>query len=377
MEPIRILQMSGAMNRGGAETLIMELYRHLDRSKVQFDFMVYNYTGKPAAYDEEIQKLGGRIYEMKKRFYHGPVSYWREAKDFFDLHTEYRLVHAHQYATSGYILSAAKKSDKRRITITHSHIAFPQTDILRKFADWGGKKLLNKYADYYFGCSEDALLALAGRPADGEKLFVLKNAITPEKFVYHDESRNKWRAFFEATENTLIVGNVARHTYQKNHEHILLTFNEIVEKKEDSILVLIGVGGKTEEIKEMTKKLGLTNKVYFMGSRPDVNEIMNAFDVFLLPSRYEGLGIVLIEAQANGLHCVISSDVIPEEADVHGGMVTRLSLDEDPREWAEACLQVQGRTDAKNAQQAVIRAGYDIETVASWLQEFYLRNWRD
>lgn len=375
MEQIRILHIVGAMNRGGTETLLMELYRHIDRSKIQFDFLVYNYSGKPAAYDEEIISMGGKIYEAKRKFYKGPIRYIKELKQFFHAHPEYKIVHAHQYATSGYMLAVAKKINNC-ITVAHSHIAFPVTDVLRKFADSIGKKLLSKYADYIFGCSDDAIVALTGKHADNKTRFVMKNAIDSDKFSFSPKQREKWRQEFGCDQDTLVVGNIARFTYQKNHEFLVEIFSRIVDKFPNSKLILVGVGGKEEIIRQQVSMLGLNEKVIFMGSRPDVEDIENAFDVFLMPSRYEGLGIVLIEAQANGLPCVISSDVIPDEADVNAGLVSRMSLDKDASVWANACLSCGKRIDNNFAKEAIFKSGYDINAVVSWLVKFYFDNWK-
>ena len=374
--PLRILHINGAMNRGGTETLIMELYRHMDRSKVQFDFIIYNYSDKPGAFDEEILSLGGRIYNAKRRFYRGPLAYCAELKRFFAEHPEYRIAHSHLYKTSGYILTMAKKYGCC-VTIAHSHIANVQTpasiaNFLRKCANGVGKKLIDRNADIFFGCSENALTDLSGGEPDGINRFIIKNAIDIQKFAYRDELRKAWREKLGAGEETVIIGNVASFTYQKNHEHILRTFKQVSNRYEDSLLVLIGVGGLEKETEDLAEELGIGDKTLFMGSRGDVNEIINAFDVFLMPSRYEGLGIVLIEAQANGLPCVISADVIPQEADVEAGLVTRLPLDVPISDWADACLNARGRLEPENAKQAVKAAGYDIEKTAAWLQEFYI-----
>lgn len=372
MEPIRILHISGAMNRGGQETLIMELYRHIDRSKVQFDFLLYNYSGKPGAFDDEIVSLGGKIFNAKRRFYRNPIAFCAELKTFFREHPEYTIVHAHQYAVSGYMLKAAKE-ESGATTIAHSHIAFVQTDLLRSMADCVGKRLLSTNADYCFGCSDDALVELMGVHSDEKRFLVMKNAIEPSKFQFEQASRSKWRERFGAAADTLVVGNVARFTRQKNHEQILAAFSELQRKQANSMLVLVGVGQLEDQTRALAKELGIDLKIHFMGSRDDVNEIINAFDVFLMPSRYEGLGIVLIEAQANGLPCVISADVIPEEADVRAGLVTRVGLDKPASVWADAVMSVAGkRLQPELAQEAVKKAGYDINEVAAELQEFYL-----
>ena len=371
MAEVRVLHIVGAMNRGGTETLLMELYRHIDRTKIQFDFFIYNYSEQPGAYDEEILSLGGRIYNAKRRFYRGPIAYCKELRDFFSAHPEYPIVHAHQYKMSGYMLAMAKKC-KVKTTIAHSHIAFHMTDLLRGCADYVGKKLLVANTDYYFGCSEDAVIELADKYSDNETRFVLKNAIDSEKFSFSNEKRALWRKNLGASDSTFVLGNVARFTYQKNHEHLLRVFAEVLKDKEDGLLILVGVGSKEQETKELARKLGVENKVLFMGSRGDVNDIVNAFDIFVMPSRYEGLGIVLIEAQANGLPCVISADVIPDEADVQAGLVTRVSLQQTVREWAEACIKCCKRMEPESAKAAVEKAGYDIKKVAKWLEDFYI-----
>lgn len=371
---IRILHIVGTMNRGGAETLLMELYRHIDRTKVQFDFLVYNYSGKPGAYDEEILSLGGKIYEAKKRFYKGPIAFYKELRLFFRAHPEYKIIHSHQYAMSGYMIAAAKKTTNP-ITIAHSHIAFPVTDFLRKCVDYVGKKLLSKHADFYFGCSKVAIVELSGESIDNKTRFVMSNAIDVPKFAFSDQLRTDWRKNLGADEDTLILGNVARYTYQKNHEHLVRIFSEILKVKDNSLLVLVGDGSLRYKTEEIAKQLGIYNKVRFLGVRSDVQDIVNAFDVFVMPSRYEGLGIVLIEAQANGLPCIMSADVIPAEADTGAGLVTRVSLDESPEKWAEACLNAGPRKDSEAVKPAIINSGYDINSVAKWLQNFYIENW--
>lgn len=375
MKPIRILHIVGAMNRGGTETLLMELYRHIDRTKVQFDFLLYNYSNKPGAYDDEIRELGGKIYNAKRRFYKGPISYCNELKHFFRLHPEYKIVHAHLYAMSGYMLWNAKKTNNP-ITIAHSHIAFPISDFLRKCTNCIGKKLLHKYADFYLGCSEDAVVELSGKYADNKTRFVMSNAINVAKFAFSADLRADWRKTLGADKNTLVLGNVARFEHQKNHEYLIRLFDDVVKKNDNSILVLVGDGSLRSQTEELAKELGVYEKVRFLGVRPDVQDIVNAFDVFVMPSRYEGLGIVLIEAQANGLPCVMSADVIPAEADTGAGLVTRVSLEKSPAVWADACLNAGKRKTSDEVGPAIVDAGFDINMVSAWLQDFYLKQWK-
>lgn len=363
------------MNRGGAETLLMELYRNIDRTKVQFDFLVYNYSNQPGAYDEEIHSLGGKIYNAKKRLYKEPFSYYKELKSFFSAHPEYKIVHFHQNLISGFPLSIAKKTSNP-LTIAHSHSAFGTAhDLYHKLINFIGKKLINKFADFYFGCSNDALFKICGQYSNDINKYVLNNAIDRDKFRYNHEMRCEWRSVLGATDNTLILGNVARFSGEKNHKHLIKTFCEVENLHNDSLLVLVGDGPLRSQTEEFAKELGIWDKVRFLGVRSDVQDIVNSFDVFVLPSLHEGLGIVLIEAQANGLPCVISSDVIPAEADVGAGLVTRVSLDETPNKWAKACLNAGARKDSEEVKSAIINSGYDIDIVANWLQDFYITHY--
>lgn len=372
--PIRILHIIGTMNRGGAETLLLELYRNIDRTKVQFDFLVYNYTDVPGELDEEILSLGGKIYNAKSRFYKNPIGFCLELKAFFKKHKEYKIIHSHQFMTSGYIVFIAKKIAKR-VTIAHSHAIKSCANFLRAISNFIGKLLVKGYSDYIFGCSRDAVKTLCGKLPDNESRMVLSNAINVDKFAFSSEKREFWRQKLEIDDSATVIGYVARFLPVKNHDFVVKTFAEFIKVKPDSILVLVGDGPLRTETEELAKQLGVYDKVKLLGVRPDVQDIVNAFDVFVMPSRYEGLGIVLIEAQANGLPCVISADVIPAEADTGAGLVTRVSLDESPEKWAEACLNAGPRKDSEEVKPAIINSGYDINSVANWLQNFYIEKW--
>lgn len=371
---IRILHIIGAMNRGGAETFLMELYRHIDRSKVQFDFLIYNYTDTEGVFDQEILSLGGKIYEMKQRFYRNPLAYIKELKIFFKNHPEYKIIHSHQNSMAGYSLSVAKTHSKA-LTISHSHSAFVVNKILRKYCNKIGRILLHRYADFFFGCSNAALMETSNQKVNNQTHFIVKNAIDIDKFTYSDKMRDLWRKQLGANKYTFILGNVARFTSEKNHKHIIQTFAELNKKRKNSLLVLIGDGPRLSECKVLAESLNISDKIKFLGVRSDVENIINSFDAFILPSFQEGLGIVLIESQTNGLPCVISADVIPDEADTGAGLVTRMSLNDSPQKWAETCLNIISRKRTDEVKQTIINSGYEINTVANWLQNFYIKHW--
>ncbi|MBQ6381833.1 MAG: glycosyltransferase [Clostridia bacterium] len=375
MEQIRVLHIVGAMNRGGTENLIMELYRNTDRSKVQFDFLVYNYSNQPGAFDDEILSLGGKIYQADKRFYRQPFAFFKELKQFLKQHNEYRMVHIHQFAHSGYMARIAKRNFHLK-TIVHSHSTYFASNPLRKIISFFNVRFIKKYADFLFGCSTDAIEQRLNIKIDNKRAFVVNNCIDVEKFAFDSEQREKWRRAFGAGDSTRVIGNVARFTREKNHELIIQAFHFIHSDVPDSKLVLIGDGDRKHMMEKLVQEKGLTDSVLFLGVREDVNSIINALDVFLMPSRFEGLGIVLIEAQANGLPCVASELVIPKEADVGAGIVTRVSLEENAQTWAKKCLEVSGRLESEKAQQAVKTAGFTSDKTAAWLQDFYLKNWK-
>ena len=376
--PIRVLQVIGTMNYGGAETLLMELYRHIDRTKVQFDFWVYDYGKHQGAYDEKINKLGGQIFYAQKRLYREPLAYRHEILNFCKVHKEYRIVHSHLNMRGGFVLPVFKKA-WNCVTIAHSHTAFPHSDIKNRFINKLGSWLLKGNTDYFFGCSEEALKTICGLSSNDTNYFILRNAIDVEKFSYKNKIRNSIRRELNIDDKTFVLCNVARFTEEKNHQFQIDIFEELLKKQSDSRLMLIGNGELKSNMEDYAKdRLGKdASKVSFLGSRNNVNDLLNACDMFLFPSKGEGLGIVLIEAQANGLPCVISKDVIPEAADVHSGLVTRVSLNAPIDEWVDSCLHCPSRLDTSNAQDAVRKAGYDIQSVAKWLEEFYLKNWHE
>jgi glycosyltransferase involved in cell wall biosynthesis len=377
MEPIRVLHVIGTMNRGGAETLLMEIYRHIDRTKIQFEFLVISYDDGCGVFDEEIEVLGGKLNYFRTRFYKNPFKYYRELNEFFKNNNYYAAVHGHLYKMSGFAIRAAKKNGIP-VAIAHSHIAFPHTSFLRKFSDLMGLSQIRRYTDFYFGCSEEALILLAGKKQTRQPQYILNNAIDCPKFKFDEDKRQKIRTELGITDNTLLIGCVARFTYQKNHELLIKIFDGVNKINKDCMLVMAGTGGRVRLIEDMIKERHLESKAILLGIREDIPDIMSACDVFLLPSRYEGLGIVYIEAQANGLPCVMTRDLVPAEADVGAGLVTRVGLDESPEVWAKAVIAAweKGRLSPDIAQKAVVDAGYDINKVAEWLQEFYLTQHR-
>lgn len=362
-EPIRVLQVVTYMGRGGLETMLMNYYRNIDRDKVQFDFLTHR--DERWDYDDEIESLGGRIYHLPKL---NPFSksYLNALDKFFKEHKEYQIVHCHQDCLSGVVLKVAKKNGVK-FTIAHAHSA-SQDKNLKYIIKALSKKNIKKYSDKMFACGEEAGKWMF----ETDNFEVLNNAIDTDLYTYNKEKADKVKKEF-GIENKFMVGHVGRFNYPKNHKFIIDVFNEVQKVREDSVLMLVGDGDLRTEIEQKVRDLGLSDKVIFTGVRSDVNDLMQGMDVFLFPSLYEGLGIVLIEAQAAGLKCIIS-DKIPKDG-VLTDDVTCISLTQSPVIWANEILKNQEYKRTNN-KEIIKKANYDIKNNAKILEQFYIENAR-
>lgn len=363
---VRVLHVIGKMDRAGAETMIMNIYRNIDRTKIQFDFMVF--TDEKADYDEEIKELGGRIYHMPSFKGYNYLNLYRRFRKFFKEHP-YKIVHGHIGSLAPAYLYCAKKEGL--YTVAHSHCpnsnVFVTRIVFMILAYW-----VRYVADYYFACSLEAGMDRFGKKIVSSNRFrVINNAIESYKFTYTKERHQKMKEEYGLVGKT-VLGHVGRFVPVKNHKFMIQLFEVIAKEDKNTVLVFIGEGEEKEAIEKMVVEKQLTDRVMFMGVREDIPDMMNLFDAFLFPSFYEGLGIVGIEAQAAGLPCFYSS-VIPDE-----GMVTKnvwkLSLDAGVDVWKECILNVLKNYDRTNTVEEIKNSGFDIIQSAKELEEFYITN---
>lgn len=364
--PIRILHVIGSMNRGGAEVMIMNLYRNIDRSKVQFDFVVQ--VEEKASFDDEIVSLGGRIFHcpaFNAKNYFLYKKWWNQ---FFEKHhKEYRAVHGHIGRSVSTFLKIARKY--HLYTIAHSHNTAPKgikSFLITAYA-WPTRFL----ADFYFACSVDAGVSRYGtRISKNQKKFkVLNNAIETRKFQFDEKVREEIRREY-GIEQKIVIGHIGRFVNQKNHIFLLDIFEKIHSKCQDTILMLVGDGELRDSIQTKVKRMGLDDAVIFIGVQEDVSVLYQAMDVFVFPSLFEGLGIVAVEAQTTGLQCVIS-DAVSKECIVTKNQVSICSLKESAEKWAEIVLKNSNYV-RKDSSEQVIAHGYDIHETAKWLSNFYM-----
>ena len=303
-KPIIVAQIMGKWIGGGVESVIMNYYRHLDRAKVQFDF-ICDEDSTRIPYDE-IKKLGGRVFLVPK--YQKLPKYLKALEDLFRKN-RYRIVHSNVNTLSVFPLYAAKKAGVP-VRISHSHSTSNPKEWERNIIKNILRPFSKKYATDYFACSE-----LAGRYLFGDKTFdqgkvkIIHNAIDLDKFKFDPEARKKLRKELGIDDKTIVIGHVGRFVKQKNHDFLVDVFNEYHTKNPDSKLLLIGTGPLEEKIKAKAEKLNLSDSVLFLGQHEDTNKLYSVMDVFCLPSLYEGLPVVGVEAQAAGLLCILSSKI--------------------------------------------------------------------
>ena len=352
----RILQVVTYMGRGGIETMLMNYYRRMDREKIQFDFLVHR--DFRADFDDKIEALGGHIYRVPAM---NPASgsYRKALADFFKAHP-YRVVHCHLNYMSGVVLAAAKQAGVP-VRIAHAHTASMAPgwkQSVRRLC----KHLIPLTATHLLACSPEA-----GRAIFGKKPFsILANAIDAAAFTPDEALRAEVRSELGLGDAFTVI-HVGRMVYAKNHEFLLEAFRELLNTDPGAKLVLVGDGELRNEIEARTAALP-EGSVRLLGARTDIPRLLQAGDVFAFPSRFEGMPVTMIEAQAAGLPCVKSAGVTDEC--VVTELVQSLPTD-DPKVWAEAILAKRGAERA-----AVLgdiqESGYDITAAADKLTRFYL-----
>ena len=372
-QPVRILHILGNTQLGGAESRIMDLYRHMDRSVVQFDFVVH--SKEEGYFNEEIRKLGGRIFRVPRFRVLNYFSYCRAWKKLLQEHrdadgrSEFHMIQGHMTSTAAIYLPIARKCGIET-TIAHARSAGADKGlkgILTRFLRCN----LSKKADYLFTCSELAGISVFGKKAveQGRTRF-LPNAIDCQKFAPDPLVREKIRREL-GIEKCYVIGHVGRFHYAKNHEYLLRVFAELVKRKtRDYVLLLLGEGSGMEDIRILSRELGIGDKVYFLGNKSNVNDYYQAMDYFVYPSRFEGMPGTIVEAQTAGLRCLMSDTICKEV--IATELVTTRSIREDPGLWAdeiEQHLQYQrsSRVDEMKA------LGFDVHGQAVLMTDFYTK----
>lgn len=364
-EPIRVASVIGRYIGGGVEAVTINYYRNIDKNKVQLDFICdEDSTNIPY---EEIERMGGKVIiipSYSKLFkYHKALK--RVLKE-----GNYKIIHSNINTLSVFSLFAAKCAGVP-IRIAHSHSTTNKKEKKKNLMKQVLRPFSKVFATDYMCCSE-----LAGRWLFGNKeydkgnVYLLNNAIDLDKFKYNESLRKKKRKELGIKDNTLVIGHIGRFVAQKNHDFLIDIFDEIHKKNNNSILLLAGQGPLMEDIKNKVKELNLDDNVKFLGQRNDANELYQVFDVFLLPSLYEGLPVVGVEAQASGLLCYLSDDMTKETKVLD---ITKfMSLNNTPEEWADNILDDVKKYKRIDTSKEMTAKNFNIKEEAKKLEEYYL-----
>lgn len=359
---IRVLHMIASLDVGGSQTMMMNIYRNIDREKIQFDFIIDQ--PDETYFAAEIESLGGRVFTLPAFRGVNAGEIRRDWNNFFYLHPEYRVLHSHSRSYASLYLPVAKKHGVK--TIIHSHSTNSGTGV--KGAVKAVLQLpLRDQADVLMACTTEAGEWLFGKRAcRSDRFILLPNGIDTRRFAVDPKTRAAYRKELGLGER-YVIGHVGRFRDVKNHTFLLDVFQEVHKREPDALLMLVGVGPLQQQMAEKAVALGVADHVLMTGNRDDVPEVLSAMDVFAFPSLWEGLPMTVVEAQAAGLPCVLS-DTITRDVDI-SPLAEYLPLG-DPVQWAEALLKRRPRQDVT---EAVVRAGFDIRASAQRLSELYLR----
>lgn len=365
LNKVRILHIVGTMNTGGTETMIMNIYRNIDRSRVQFDFI--SYSNNDGYYDNEIKKLGGRIIKVCSQ---------RSVNELCRIIKEngpYKAIHAHTLFNCGIAMLAAKKCGiKCRISHAHTNLDSDKS-IIKKIYINLMRYSINKNSTKLLACSNAAGYYLFGsKSIKNNKYSYFPNIINYSKFIKSENNEViKFKNKIDLN-NKIVIGHIGRFVEAKNHKLLIDILKNMVDRNIDANLLLVGDGPTKHEIENLAKQKNIYDRVKFVGIREDTNIMLQSMDVFVFPSIYEGLGLVMLEAQASGVPCVVSEAIQPE-ADLNLGLINKLSLDDDINVWVDCILKV--ATNNKLEKNKIIKAfeisGYSVEAGIDKLMNIY------
>ncbi len=375
---IRVLQVLGTVGLGGAESRVMDLYRHMDRDEIQFDFLVTE--GTDDHYRAEIESMGGRVYHLPAFRMVNLPEYKRACREFFAAHTakpevgdksdrpvsEYAAVHGHMTSTASVYLPIARRYGVP-LTIGHARSAGVDPG-LKGLATRFMRRDLYKYCDVMLTCSDEAGDSVFGK---GRDYVFMPNAIDTAEYAYDKEARTRIRSQYDIADDEILIGHVGSFRYAKNHEFILKVFSALGEGYR---LMLVGDGTLRSEIEAQASGLGLSDRVIFTGNQSPVAPYYSAFDILLFPSHYEGMPGTVVEAQASGLQCVISDAITPQV--IYTDLVKTLSLDEPVEVWKKALIDgINAGKDRTVDNESIKETMYDVNSQVKYYTELY-RNGR-
>lgn len=361
---IRVLQVLGGTNLGGAESRIMDIYRHIDREKIQFDFLVT--AGNDGYFSPEIKSLGGNVYTIPKYRFYNHFQYINAVKSFFAKHTEFSAVHGHMTSTAAMYLPIAKKSGVP-LTIAHARSAGVDKGIKGKLTRFLRRKL-SKKCDMMIACSDLAGISVFGKKAqEAGKVVFMPNGIDTDEYRLDTITRDKLRQQYRV-EDKLVIGHVGRFHYAKNHEFLIKVFAEVLKIRDDAVLMIVGDGSLRLDIERWVDENGVKEKVILTGNQSPVAPFFQTFDCMLFPSRFEGMPGTVVEAQAAGVPCLISDTITPQVK--ASELVEFMSLNSSYEEWAQKLVEL---VDDKYERPDLSQTMYDVNNQIAYYTDLYTK----
>lgn len=363
MKAVKVLHMIGSLNVGGSQAMMMNLLGAIDRSRVEIDFVIDH--PNELYFADMARSLGAKIYVMPAFSGKNALTIKKAWKEFFEEHTEYRVLHSHVRSYASIFIPVAKKMGVK--TIIHSHSTSNGGGIkslVKKIMQYP----LRRRADYFFGCSQRSGEWLFGKKiVKGDRYFNLPNSIDVSKFHFDENIRDGVRCLLKLGDKRTFI-HVGRLHEAKNHEFLIDVFSKIHDTDPNTVLLCLGDGDLMKPVCEKIAALGLTDSVKMLGSHPDIERYLMAADVFLFPSRWEGVPVTVVEAQAAGLPCIVSDRITDDVCVLE--LVKKLPIDQGVDCWVDAALGAGGR---ENVAETIIKAGYDVKNNAEWLEKFYTK----
>lgn len=368
----RVLHVVGGMGKGGTETMLINVYKKIDRDRIQFDFLYT--TNEETYYDKEIKKLGGNIFRIDSLRILNINKMVNQIQDCINQNGPYQAIHAHTLFNCGIAMKAAKKSGVD-IRISHAHTtADNEVGLVRKIYISLMRKLILDNSTNLLACSDLAGEYLFGAEnIKSDKYTMFPNLISYENIIgVKHEDIKKFRIENKLQKDDLVIGHIGTFKESKNQKFLLKIVKVLKEQNKSVKLLLVGDGSMRDELETICKDLDISDKVIFTGTRDDIDVILNSMDVFVFPSTFEGLGLVLLEAQAAGLPCVVSEAIQPE-ADLKLGLFSKLNLSDGAESWANKIIEVHGKkeTDKQKILDAFDKQGYSTEKCISKLLSIY------
>ena len=372
MEQIRILHILHSMNRGGAENALMNYFRHIDRKKLMFDFLITD--SHTVQFEDEIKSLGGKIYRVPLLTVKNPWPYAIGLIKFFKSHPEYKIVHSHTSSKSFIPLALARVMGVA-VRCSHSHTSSSEGGLygfIRNLL----MPFLKITATDYLSCGDQAAVWLYGKKTfEKGKVLIFKNVIEAEKFRLNKDLRENLRSKLGIDKDTIVLGHTARFNDVKNHLFDLDILKSLQNRGVKSKLLLVGGGELEGKIKQKAAELDLSDDVIFVGIVPDVYNYEQAMDIFLLPSFYEGLPLSIVEAQVSGLPCFTTKGKVSSECSVTD-LVTYLPLEIGADKWADEII-MRSHQIRRDRYDEIAKSGYDASTSAKLLEDFYIRRYNE